>query len=537
MMPSLRDLTDTRQNSGFATYLNALPEDRKQSIRKALEEAPAKTVDLHPALREQVEAIRKDATNNSGATVAFGAVPYSLEAPALNLWPVVTKFRNAIPRRTIGGTGHHWKQITKIDTAPTYGFVAEPTDTTSSTTAGRAGFMKWNEKDQSIAFATMGIDDYITFAAKYGSNTAINSGMNFRTDEVVRLATLQACMMREERAIIGANLTALASTGMTPTLTGVTQLAAASGSLSVNTGYKIQISALTALGVESAAQGHASVDAAGETNAAAATTLTTAASGVGSTSLAFTWPWKSNAVAYNVFADTATPKYMTTVYSNYYVLTTLTPTGYNTNVPNSADQTADTNGWNGLIPLFVANGGYVATLGGATAQTWTSSPTSSGAMNVDQFDAAFLSLFVNYQTGPTRIFINAVDKKKITAAIAGATIASGTAPYLSFAVQGGDGNYKGGVSFNGVLNQYTGQNVDLVVHPYIPQGTAILWCDDLGEYYPNAKIPTPVEMLLAYDYMNVEWARTALREEFGVYFCGAPTLHAGFPMGIIQGAV
>lgn len=537
MMPSLRDLTNATQNSGFAAYLNQLPEERKQAIRKSLEEAPAKVVDLHPALKEQIEAIRKDATNNSGATVAFGAVPYSLEAPALNLWPVVTKFRNAIPRRTIGGTGHHWKQITKIDTVPSYGFVAEPTDTTASTTAGRAGFMKWNEKDQSVAFATFGLDDYITFAAKYGANTAINSGMNFRTDEVVRLATLQATMMREEHAIIGANLSALASTGMTPTLTGVTQIAAGSGSLTPSQAYKIQISALTALGVQSASQGHASADAAGETNAAAATNLTCAASGVGSTSLAMTWPWKSGAVAYNVFADITTPKYMTTVFSNYYILTTLTPTGYNTNVPNTSDLTADTNGFNGLIPLFVANGGYVAQLGGATGATWTSSPASSGAMNIDQLDAAFLSLFVTYQTGPTRAFINAVDKKKMTAAIAGATVASGTAPYLQFTVQGGDGNYKGGVSFNGVLNQYTGQNVELVVHPYVPQGTCILWCDNLGEYYPNAKIPTPVEMLLAFDYMNVEWARTTLREEFGVYVSGAPTLRAGFPMGIIQGAV
>jgi hypothetical protein len=514
----------------FGEYLNNLPAARKEAIRKALDDAPNHPVAVDG---EQLAEIKKATT--AGATTATSLVPYSLEAPALNLWPVVTKFRNSIPRRVIGGTGHHWKRISAIDTSPAYGFVAEPTDTTANTTAGRAGFMSWTEQDASVTFATMGLDNYVTFAAKYGANTAINSGMNFRTDEVVRLATLQATMMREERALIGANLTALGSAGMTPTLTGVTQLATGIGSLTAATGYKVQITALTALGVQQGAKGHGSADAAGESNAAAATTLTTASGGSsGDKSLTCTWPWLAGAVAYNVYVDTATPKYQATVFTNYYSITT---TGGAGNVPNTADQTADTNGFNGLIPLFVANGGYVAQLGGATGATWTSSPANSGAMNIDQLDAAFLSLFLTYQTGPTRAFVNATDKKKMTAAIAGATVASGTAPYLQFTVQGGDGNYKGGVSFNGVLNQYTGQNVEIVVHPYVPQGTCILWCDNLGEYYPNAKIPTPVEMLLAYDYMNVEWARTTLREEFGVYFCGAPALRAGFPMGIIQGAV
>lgn len=531
MNPSLSDVTKPAEIGGFARYLNALPEDRKLGLRKALEDAKQDVVKVDPEVLAQ---LRKDATNSTGATVPFGLIPYSLQAPALNLWPVVTKFRNSIPRRVIGGTGHHWKRITKIDTVESFGFVAEPTDTTAQTTAGRAGFMKWNEVDDSVLFATLGLDNYITFAAKYGGNTAVNSGMNFQPEEVVRLATLQATMMREEKAIIGANITALANSGMTPTLAGVTQAATGIGSLVAATGYRVQVTALTLLGVRAGSVGHGAVDAPGETDAAAFTTLTTATGGsAGDKSLSMTWPWKNKAVAYNVYVDTTTPKYQATVFTNYARITT---TGGAGNVPNTADQTADANAYDGLIPLFVAKGGYVAQLGGATAQTWTSTPAVSGATNIDQFDAAFLSFFNTYNTGPQRIFTSATDKQKMTAAISGAAIASGTVPFLSFDAKGGDGNITGGISAGGVLNQYTGDRVQIVVHPYIPKGTAILWCDNLGDYYPDSKIPNPVEMLLQYDYMNVDWARNTLREEFGIYVNGAPALRAGFPMGIIQGA-
>jgi hypothetical protein len=532
MSSQLSDFTRAPSPGGFATYLNGLPEARKQAIRKSLDESPSHPVGITP---EQMEGIAKATT--AGATTVTNIVPYSLEAPALNLWPVVTKFRNAIPRRVIGGTGHHWKRITAIDTNPSYGFVSEPTDSTANTTAGRAGFMSWTEVDASVTFATMGLDNYITFAAKYGANTTINSGMNFRTDEVVRLATLQAMMMREERAIIGANLTALGAPSV-PVTTNVTQLASTAGTLTPSAVYQISVSALTPLGVQTSAKGHASADAPGESTPATQTAFTLAGSSVGSTSVAFTWPWKAGAAGYNIFAKltSGVGTYIATVFTNYYALTTLTPGTQNTNVVNTVDLTADTAGFDGLIKLFVANGGYVAQLGGATGATWTSTPTVSGATNIDQFDAAFLSFFTNYSTGPQRIFINAVDQQKITAAIAGATITSGTTPYLRFDMKGGDGNFTGGMRANAVFNQYTGENVDLIVHPYVPQGTAIMWCDKLGEYYPDSKIPNPVEMLLAYDYMNIEWARTSLREEFGIYFCGAPALRAGFPMGIIQGA-
>ena len=112
-------------------------------------------------------------------------------------------------------------------------------------------------------------------------------------------------------------------------------------------------------------------------------------------------------------------------------------------------------------------------------------------------------------------------------------ILGASAPIVRINVENGQSNLTGDLRVTGVLNNYTGQRVDFVVHPYMPKGTAILWCDNFGEYYPNLNIPNPVEMGLQYDYISKDWPEMNLRNEFGVYVSGAPVLRAGFPLGIL----
>lgn len=499
------------QNIGaFGQYLNSLPEDKKARLRKSLDDA----------LAAPAQGLQKDVSGNSGMTTAVGLVPYSLEAPALNLWPVVTPLRNAIPRKVIGGTGHHWKRITAIDTDQDYGFVAENTDTTANSVAGRAGFMKISEVDDSVTFKTLGLDNYITWDARYGGNTTVNSGMDFRPDQVARLAALQALMMREERAILGGNLTQLAAPGA-PSKHG-TQPAPGVGSLANSTAYKFTVSALTFLGYRKGSDGNDGSNSVGETTAAASTALSTTAGGnAGDKAIALTWTAIPGAVAYNVYGGTNGGDgrvYLGTTTTNRFTVTSVT--GLNANVPNLANTTVDTNGYNGLIKLFATLGGYIKSLDGEAL---------TGTKNyIAELDAAFQSFFTTYQLGPTRIFMAPADIRKAIDVVTGSS-----APYVRLEAKGGDMNFVGGLGVSGVLNNYTNQRVDFEVHPYMPPGTMLLWCDNFGQYYPNVNIPNPVEMLLAYDYISVDWAPTSLRQEFGTYVKGAPTLRAGFPMGII----
>lgn len=503
--------------SAFGQYLNSLPTEKKERLVKSMDAAFAKPDAIAAG------EVQKDVTGNSGMTTAVGLVPYSLEAPALNLWPVVTPLRNSIPRKTIGGTGHHWKRITAIDTAEEYGFVAEDTSTSAQSTGARAGFQKFSEVDDSVAFKTMGIDNFITWDARYGGNTTVNSGMDFRPDYVARLAALQALMMREEKAILGGNLTQLSAPGARTT-TGVTQEAAGKGSLTAATAYKVTVSALTLKGYRKGAKGNGGADSAGETTATASTSFTTAASGAGSDSVTFTWPAVAGAVAYNVYGGTSAGDarvYMGTVTTNKFTLVSATGLDGSTNVPNTANTTVDTNGYDGLIRLLSTKAGYIKSLDGAAL---------SGTKNyIAELDAAFQYQFVNYQLGTTRVFFSPVDIRKAIDVITGSS-----APYVRLDAKGGDFNVTGGLGVSGVLNNYTNKRVDFEVHPYLPAGTALLWCDDFGQYYPNVNIPNPVEMLMAYDYVSVDFAVTSLRQEFGTYCKGAPTLRAGFPLGIIS---
>ena len=500
--------SEPTQNVGaFGNYLNSLPAERKERLQKSLDAALAAPV-------------QKDVTGNPGMTTAVGLVPYSLEAPALNLWPVVTPLRNAIPRKVIGGTGHHWKRITAIDTDQDYGFVAEDTSTTSNSVAGRAGFMKISEVDDTVTFKTLGLDNFITWDARYGGNTSVNSGMDFRPDQVARLAALQALMMREERALLGGNATQLAAPGAPSKAS--TQPATGVGSLANATAYKLTVSALTLLGYRKGSDGNDGANSVGETTAAASTALSTTAGGnAGDKAIAITWTAIPGAVAYNVYGGSNGGDervYLGTTTKNTFTVTSVT--GLNANVPNVANTSADTNGYDGLIKLLATKGGYIKSLNGAAL---------SGTKNyIAELDAAFQYQFINYNLGATRVFMSPADIRKAIDVITGSS-----APYVRLDAKGGDFNVTGGLGVSGVLNNYTNKRVDFEVHPYLPAGTALLWCDDFGQYYPNVNIPQPVEMLLKYDYISVDWAQTTLRQEFGTYVSGAPTLRAGFPLGII----
>ena len=496
--------------SAFGAWLNSWPEERKARMKKSLADAYSRP-------------LQKDATT-SGIVTGTGLVPYSLEGPALNLWSVITPFVQKLPRKVLGGTGLHWKRIRSIDSVETFGFVAEDTSTTHGSVAGRAGFQTFIEEDDSVAWKTLGLDSFVTWAARMGGNTTVNSGQNFNVWEVAKLAALQAVRMREEKALLLSNLTQLAQPGA-PTLTGHTKAAAGTGSLSVGTAYKFTVSALNGHGLRSGADGRDATPAnsEGETTAAASTALTTEGSGAGSDSLTFGWTAVPGAVAYNVYGGTNAGDqrvYLGTVTVNEFTATTVTGLGGSTNIPNTANTSADANGYDGLIKLIHTKGGYVHSLGGQ--------PFTGTKGYIAELDAAFQYQFLTYQLGTTSVYLNAADLRKAMDVILGAS-----APIVRINVENGQSNLTGDLRVTGVLNNYTGQRVDFVVHPYMPKGTAILWCDNFGEYYPNLNIPNPVEMGLQYDYISKDWPEMNLRNEFGVYVSGAPVLRAGFPLGIL----
>jgi hypothetical protein len=65
-----------------------------------------------------------------------------------------------------------------------------------------------------------------------------------------------------------------------------------------------------------------------------------------------------------------------------------------------------------------------------------------------------------------------------------------------------------------VNKSYGGENVSIEVHPWLPNGTMLVMCDRVP--YPNANIPSVLEMECGYDYRQIEYAMTTPQYEFEI---------------------
>src|SRR5580704_2135460 len=130
-----------------------------------------------------------------GVTVSTGLVYYDLQAPAKNLYPVITPLRNSIPRvgRPNGyGDSAKWKQIAAITGSgfDAMGWVPE---------GQRSGTMSYSSTQKAAAYCTLGEEDYATYEA-------IAAGEGFENVESTdSLRTLQKMMLKEESALLGGN--------------------------------------------------------------------------------------------------------------------------------------------------------------------------------------------------------------------------------------------------------------------------------------------------------------------------------------------
>src|SRR5262245_40527027 len=141
-------------------------------------------------------------------TLANNLVAYDLEAPAKNLYPVLTPLRNSIPRATRGagaGDAAHWVQVDAIAGNTVAGVLPWVPE------GQRAGRMQLTTSQKSASYKTIGLETDVTFEAQ-------SAGMGF--EDVMSTAgtrLLQQTMILEEHAILGGNLNVALGTPATPT--------------------------------------------------------------------------------------------------------------------------------------------------------------------------------------------------------------------------------------------------------------------------------------------------------------------------------
>ena len=157
---------------------------------------------------ELIKQAQRNPDDDLAKTIASGAglVAYDLQAPAKNLYPVVTPIRNVMPRVS-GGTGPatNWKQVSALIGSgfDAMGWVPE---------GQRSGQMSYTTASKSASYVTIGEEDAATYEAIAAGRGLedIAARMSFRL--------LQKMMLKEEMAILAGNASLALGTPPTPSL-------------------------------------------------------------------------------------------------------------------------------------------------------------------------------------------------------------------------------------------------------------------------------------------------------------------------------
>ncbi|OBW61094.1 MAG: hypothetical protein A9183_03040 [Dehalococcoides mccartyi] len=450
-------------------------------------------------------------TGIAAANFLYG---YPLESPSKKLYFVEDSIRRRIPRKLneTGGTSAHWKQITSINAGKLKAGVAEGAVNTAVTITSA---------EMSATYKTLNMYN------SYSDESRIFGRKFEDIPQLGMLATLQNLMIQEDRYILGGNVHALgAPTGVT-----CTGAVTSGGALVFGTTYDITVSALTLHGYLNGATGHGTADAADETDVVTTgATHIEIAPGGSNNSFTVTWNDVPGAFAYNVYISThatGTPFYLATVTKNAYTILANKTSG---NVANTADQTADTLGYSGIMEQLTygagsgpsATGVYYKSLDGAAL-------TTDGAGGVAEVETALQSIWNNYRVSPTAMFINSQESKSFKKL----AIGSSTANAVRITVTpDGKNEFGAGAAVNAYWSPYTAQWIQIVTSVHMPPGKVML----LGESvpYPDSETPNNFEVELQQEYYGEMFARTSRTTPVGVTCIGALKVYLPGACGIIS---
>jgi hypothetical protein len=488
------------------------------------------TLDLAKAALRS--GMTKDEALAKGVTVGTGLVYYDLQAPAKNLYPVITPLRNSISRvtRPIGyGDSAKWKQITSIVGSgyDAMGWVPE---------GQRSGTMSYSAVQKTSGYYTLGEEDNASFEA-------IRAGEGFEdilaTDS---LRTLQKMMLKEEHALLGGNGGGV-QLGVP---TAPTLAAAGTGATLPSATYSVIVVALTYEGSKnsSLSAGVATTKTitlnGGSSNKSANTTQAATLGQI----LSASTPAIQGAVGYAWYVGTVGNETLQAI-SNINSATFSAPltTGRQAATVVTADSSANPGlAFDGLLTQAFnpANLAYVNTLATGTAGTGTTL-TSSGRGSVVEIDNMLQSMWDNYRISPSVLYVNSQELKNITNKVLG----TGTSSLLRYDTPAEGGMYApmAGGTIETYFNPFGGAGAEkgktggvkmpVLVHPNVPPGTVLGYAEHLPEWYQNNEVPEVAQVITREDYHRIDWPLHSRQKEYGVYAQETLAVYATFGMGVI----
>jgi hypothetical protein len=461
-------------------------------------------------------------------TISTGLTAYDLQAPAKNLYPTLTPLRNSLPRvaRLNPGDAARWRSIFSVTGSgfDAMGWIPE---------GQRSASMSYQALLQVAPYMTLGEEDTVTFEAE-----AAAQGFE-DVNATATLRILQKTMRKEETALLGGNTSVQLGKPGNPTLSA----SGTGGTLPAGT-YSVIVVGLTFEGYRnSSLSGGVATTKTITGNDGNTYTLSGGSSlrsnnvtqaVAGGQTLFATAPIVNGAVAYAWFVGSAgseTLQAITTI--NSAVFNAPLATGQQAATAITADNSTNQLAFDGLLTVGfnTNNNAYVQALPSGTAGTGTFL-TPSGRGSINEIDNMLMQMWNAYRLSPTVIYVNAQEQKNITAKCL--TNASG--PLVRYNV---DASQSAPYEFtaSGVVrwyyNPFTGVEIPMPVHPDLPPGTILAFCERLPVWYQSNEVPNVAEVLTRRDYYRVDWPIHTRRREFGVYTEEVLAVYAPFGVGIL----
>lgn len=461
---------------------------------------------------------------SSAAPLSTGLVAYDLQAPAKLLTPRRTPLRNRTPRNTQGvGTTARYKRITGITNLGVGGIADQTTffnsETTTTTFGGVTGLRRppkiaYAADEKTVLFAEQGLSDSVTAKAQFQS-------MGF-TDlrQLSHTALLWATMVGEEKNLLLGRSSASGFKGAVAAPTAVSATAANPGV--GQTGNTANIANLFI---------YVTTKSGGGESVASTVLNSTALAAVTGKVLNVTWTDAPGATGYNVYAGTTTGIANAWFYgstgTNAFTMQFVGAGtgGANTTgaQPPAADTSAQAGGYDGFLTVLTdpTQAGYVGRL---NANLSTTNPGG-------EFQTAFTSMFTNGNLAdPNVIYIYPQGRVALSDLLK-------TSPSSNYRLNIDQGSTASGTHLGslvtGLVNEVTGTMVDIEVHPYMPQGCAIIHSENLP--MPDTNVTSTTEVRNVVDYMAIEWPQIQLTWDVSTYLLGALIFYAPAWSGSIVG--
>jgi hypothetical protein len=475
-----------------------------------------------------------------GVTMSTGLTWYDLQAPAKNIYPTITPLRNSIPRvkRPDPGDAARWKRVTSLIGSgwDSMGWVPE---------GQRSGTMSYQTANCAATYVTLGEEDFLTFEAEAAAE-------GFEDENaMVTFRLLQKTMRKEEIAILGGNSTlALGTPAAAPTLA----VAGTTGTLPAAT-YSVIAVPLTLEGYKNSSLANGVATSKTITGADGKTYTLNGGSGMksaaGSQAVtlgqilsasvapitgAIAWAWYVGVGAGNELLQAITGQ------ANATFSVPLTAGRQNATAVTADSSRNVSLGFDGLLTVALNGSDPFFVSGNAAANPYVNYVAngqglhSSGRGSINEIDQMMQTMWDQFNLGPTVLYVNSQEQKNITAGC----LTSSSGPLLRYQAPITPGDAYGIVA-GGVIDFYYnpyapdgGYKLPVKLHPDVPPGTILGYCEKLPPWYQSNEIPNVAEMLLRRDYYRVDWPLRTRQREYGIYMEEVLGVYAPFAMGVIS---